>query len=50
MSAADSAAPQQLGDWIESLLSKIEKRFDEQNNQVVDRSKYRMWLRAYDSE
>lgn len=37
MSAAESAAPQQLGDWIESLLSKIEKRFDEQNNQVVDR-------------
>lgn len=44
MSAAESAAPQQLGDWIESLLSKIEKRFDEQNNQVVDRSKFRVWF------
>ena len=33
----ESAAPQQLGDWVESLLTQIEKRFDEQNKQVVNR-------------
>lgn len=33
----ESAAPQQLSEWVESLLTQIEKRFDEQNKQVVNR-------------
>lgn len=36
-STSESAASQQLGDWVESLLTQVEKRFDEQNKQVVKR-------------
>ena len=36
-STGESATTQQLGDWVESLLAQVEKRFDEQNQQVVKR-------------
>jgi len=36
-STGESATTQQLGDWVESLLAQVEKRFSEQNQQVVNR-------------
>lgn len=36
-STGESATTQQLGDWVESLLAQVEKRFAEQNQQVVKR-------------
>lgn len=30
--------PDQLGDWVESLLSQVETRLDERNKQVAARS------------
>ena len=36
-STGEAATTQQLGDWVESLLAQVEKRFSEQNQQVVNR-------------
>ncbi|WFD24000.1 hypothetical protein MEQU1_002697 [Malassezia equina] len=36
-SMSDTTTPQQLGEWVDSLLSQIEKRFEERNKQVVQR-------------
>lgn len=37
-SMSDTTTPQQLGDWVDSLLTQIEERFEERNKQVVQRS------------
>lgn len=37
-SMSDTTTPQQLGDWVESLLTQIEERFDERSKHVVQRS------------
>lgn len=39
MSGATSS--EQLGEWVESLLTQVETRLQERNKQVVSRSTYR---------
>ncbi|SHO79085.1 Uncharacterized protein MSYG_3434 [Malassezia sympodialis ATCC 42132] len=34
---SDTTTPQQLGDWVDSLLTQIEERFEERNKHVVQR-------------